>query len=59
MIRDTLQSISGIEFFPIIALIMFFAIFALVIIWVAKLDKNVLREMENLPFDTNKIDGDK
>lgn len=59
MFKEVLQSISGIEIFPIIGLILFLIIFIIVIVWTLKLDKKVIREMENLPFDAMNRDGEK
>ncbi len=52
MIHDILQSISGIEIFPIIALILFFIIFLAVIIWTVLLDKEHIDKMKYLPLES-------
>ena len=60
MYKDILQHIEGIEYFPIVGLILFVIIFGLVTYWALRLDKQTIREMEKLPFDKNDIiDGDK
>ena len=51
MISDLLRSIPGLEIFPVIALFLFVAVFALIILWVVKLDKRTVNKMANLPLD--------
>ena len=59
MIKETLQSINGVELFPIVALVIFFIVFAGVLMWVYKIDKKTIKEMESIPFDNFHYDGDK
>lgn len=59
MIKETLQSINGVELFPILALIIFIIVFAGVLLWVYKIDKKTIKEMESIPFDNFQYDGDK
>jgi len=49
--KELLQSIEGIEIYPMISLFIFLALFAGVIIWIVKLDKGYLKEMETLPLE--------
>lgn len=61
MHKDILNSINGVEIFPIIALIIFFIVFISIIIWVMKLDKSRIEKMSLLPLEDGsfeKIDGD-
>jgi cytochrome c oxidase cbb3-type subunit 4 len=51
MIKDLLQSVEGITIYPIISLIVFVLFFALIIIWMFKVDKNYIKKMENLPLE--------
>lgn len=51
MISDLLRSIPGLEIFPVIALCLFVAVFALIILWVVKLDKRTVNKMASLPLD--------
>ncbi|MBX3007267.1 MAG: cbb3-type cytochrome c oxidase subunit 3 [Melioribacteraceae bacterium] len=53
MIRDNLSNIEGVSVFPIIALILFVLIFTLAIIWVFRLDKKYIKQMEIIPLDSN------
>lgn len=51
MIKEYLQSIDGVSIYPIISLIVFILFFAIIIVWLFKVDKNYLKKMENLPFE--------
>lgn len=50
MIRNVLQSIAGIEIYPIISLILFFTVFMVMIIWVVRRDKKYIDEMSSMPL---------
>lgn len=51
MYKELLQSIEGVAVYPIISLIVFVLFFAIVLIWMFKVDKNYIKKMENLPLD--------
>ena len=51
MYKQVLQSISGIEIYPEIALIIFFAFFLGVIVWSFTSSKKYISTMENIPLD--------
>lgn len=51
MYKEVLQSIEGIEIFPIISLILFLTAFTLVIIRVVRLDKKQIIEYSRMPLD--------
>lgn len=51
MIKEYLQSIDGALIYPIISLIVFILFFAIIIVWLFKVDKNYLKKMENLPLE--------
>ncbi|HSL89071.1 MAG TPA: hypothetical protein VK870_07205 [Ignavibacteriaceae bacterium] len=51
MIRDVLQSVEGISLYPIISMIIFVLFFAILIIWMIKVDKNYIKKMSNLPLE--------
>ena len=53
MIRDILQSIEGVEIYPLISLVVFVVFFAVILIWMLRIDKNYIKEMEQLPLDSN------
>jgi len=54
MIRNYLQSIEGVEIYPLISLAMFVLFFVIMIIWMLKADKNYIKEMEELPLELKK-----
>lgn len=58
MFSNNLSSIEGISVYPIIALIIFFAFFTGVIIWVSRMKKNYVNKMGNLPLE-NEIENTK
>jgi len=53
VIRNVLESITGIEIYPLISLVIFTVFFVSVIIWVVKLDKKIVTRLENLPLEDN------
>lgn len=46
-----LESIAGIEIFPLISLTIFFTFFVVLTIWVLKVDKQRILEMKNIPLN--------
>ncbi len=46
-----LQSIAGVEIFPMISLIIFFIFFVVLAILVFRMPKNQITAFENIPFD--------
>lgn len=59
-IKHHLESMSGVEIYPIISLVLFFAVFISMILIVWKMPKNNIEELSNLPLDnqTNNIEND-
>ncbi len=53
MIRNLLQSIEGVEIYPLISLLVFLIFFVAILVWMFKIDKNYIKEMEQLPLDSN------
>ena len=51
MIKNVLESIAGIDIFPIISLVLFALFFGSVLVWVYKLDKKTVSRMKNLPLE--------
>jgi uncharacterized membrane protein len=51
MIRNYLQSIDGVEIYPLISLVVFILFFVFMFIWMLKVDKNYIKEMEELPLE--------
>lgn len=54
MIRNYLQSIEGVEIYPLISLVVFVLFFVIMFIWIIRVDKNYIKEMEELPLDLEK-----
>ncbi|ALM47507.1 cytochrome C oxidase subunit IV [Flavobacterium psychrophilum] len=62
-VKHNLESISGIELYPIISLLIFFIFFVVLYSWVYTYKKDKINEMSNIPFtegnengNTNKYD---
>ena len=53
MIRNLLQSIEGVEIYPLISLLVFIIFFVVILVWMFRIDKNYIKEMEQLPLDSN------
>lgn len=51
MIRNYLQSIEGVEIYPLISLALFVVFFVAVFVWILKIDKNYIRQMKELPLE--------
>ncbi len=50
-IKHNMDTISGIEIYPIMALIIFFLFFAGLTVWVYTYKKEKINEMSQLPFE--------
>jgi hypothetical protein len=48
-----LESIAGIEIYPLISLLLFFGFFSLLIVYLIKSGKQHFTELENLPLDND------
>ena len=51
MIKDVLQSIVGIDIYPIISLVIFLIAFAGITVWALMQDKSKIHEMSHLPLE--------
>lgn len=51
MYKEALQSIEGIGIFPVLALIMFLAAFVGIVVWVWRIDREVISSWSNIPLD--------
>jgi cytochrome c oxidase cbb3-type subunit IV len=51
MYKDILQSITGIEVFPVISLVLFVIVFTAVLISVARMDRTRANGLAALPLD--------
>ncbi len=52
-IKHHLDTISGVEIYPIISLLLFFMVFVTMLIYVYKIPKNSIEEISNLPLDND------
>lgn len=62
MYKQILEGIEGIEIYPLISFIIFFLFFIAVTIWIFRMDKSYVKQMERLPLDAGikiKKDTDK
>lgn len=50
-IKHNMETISGIEIYPIISLLIFFLFFVGLYVWVFTYKKDKITEMSNLPFE--------
>lgn len=56
MYKNILQAISGIEIYPVLSLLIFFLLFAIVVAWALTLDKKHVRRMACVPLETTRHD---
>ncbi|KGO79146.1 CcoQ/FixQ family Cbb3-type cytochrome c oxidase assembly chaperone [Flavobacterium rakeshii] len=56
-IKHNMDTISGIEVYPIISLLIFFIFFVSLYTWVYTYKKDKINEMSNLPFSDNDNDN--
>lgn len=52
-IKHHLDTIAGVEIYPMISLILFFTVFAVMLFIVLKMPKNSIEEISNLPLDND------
>lgn len=52
-IKHHLDTIEGVEIYPIISLILFFSVFTSMLILVFKMPKKNIEELSNLPLDND------
>ena len=51
MYSEALQALDGVAIFPLIGLVLFFLGFGTVIVWVSRLDRQLLDRMAHIPLD--------
>ena len=59
MKRLVLESIEGVEIYPIISLVLFMSMFTVVLIYVFRADKSFIKRMAALPVDDAEKDEEK
>ena len=52
-VKDHMESIIGIEIYPIISLLIFFTFFVVLFWWVMTAKKDYIKTVSNLPLDNN------
>jgi cbb3-type cytochrome oxidase subunit 3 len=52
-IKHNLESIDGVEIYPIVSLLLFFLVFITMILFVFKLPKKSIDEVSQLPLDND------
>lgn len=52
-VKHHMDSIAGIEVYPVISLIIFFSFFMLLGLWVFTYKKEKINELSNIPFNEN------
>ncbi|HPF95773.1 MAG: CcoQ/FixQ family Cbb3-type cytochrome c oxidase assembly chaperone [Flavobacteriaceae bacterium] len=52
-VKDHMETITGVEIFPIISLLIFFLFFVALTLWVVTAKKDYINTVSNLPLDTN------
>lgn len=57
-VKGPLESIDGVQIYPIISLLIFFIFFAALFFWVVTARKEYIREVSNLPLDENEEEND-
>lgn len=55
-VKYHMESIDGIEIYPIISLIIFFSFFVLLFWWVITAKKDYIQNVSNLPLETQNDD---
>ena len=57
-IKHHMETIAGIEIYPVISFIIFFVFFIALTIYVFKVDKKLFSDISNIPLDSNETDHD-
>ena len=55
-IKYHMESIDGIEIYPIISLVIFFTFFVLLFWWVITAKKDYIKDVSNIPLETENDD---
>ncbi len=50
-VKQHMESIAGIEIYPLISFVIFFTFFVLMIVYLIKADKNRMKKIATLPLD--------
>jgi len=52
-VKNHLESITGVEVYPLISLVIFFGFFVLLFWWVITAKKDYIEKVSSLPLDNN------
>jgi len=52
-VKNHMESITGIEIYPIISLLIFFSFFVVLFWWVLTTKKDYIKTVSNIPLDNN------
>lgn len=52
-IKNHMDTIGGIEIYPLISFVIFFLFFTGLLIYVMKVDKKTIKKLSNIPLDLN------
>ncbi len=58
MYKNVLASIPGIEYYPIVALILFFGFFTVLLVWFFRADRTRLDVLARQPFDDGELESE-
>lgn len=53
-VKGHMETIEGIEIYPIISLLIFFIFFATLLVWVITAKKNYIEDVKNIPLENSK-----
>jgi cytochrome c oxidase cbb3-type subunit IV len=56
-IKQYAETMKGIDIYPIISLLVFIAFFTLLIVYVTKMDKKLVKDISNIPLDNENINS--
>ncbi|MGZ0017768.1 CcoQ/FixQ family Cbb3-type cytochrome c oxidase assembly chaperone [Yeosuana sp. AK3] len=57
-VKHYMETISGIEIYPIISLLIFFTFFVILFWWVFTAKKEYINKVSNIPFENNNNQND-
>ena len=58
LIKHHLETIIGIEIYPLISFIIFFLFFTGLFIYVYRMDKSTIKEITNIPLDSKETEDE-
>ena len=58
LIKHQLETITGIELYPLISFVIFFLFFTGLFIYVYRMDKSTIKEITNIPLDSKETEDE-